>query len=136
MIPCGDFPEILALRSNVDYVREIIRTTTGNTQKKEYVVPLLQLPPDDKFYWYQNVVNGDVCSVASHNVIRRRIEGRGCDYRYEIAPNPIPELRDRRWDNTQLARDPAATPVSTQVCGTSQGCCGCVINTECGPVTF
>ncbi len=136
VIPCGDFPQILALRSNVDYVREIIRTTTGNTQKKEYVVPLLQLPPDDKFYWYQDVVNQEVCSVASHCAIVQRIEGRGCDYRYEIAPNPLRELRDRRCDNTQLARDPAATPASTQICGTSIGGCSCVINTECGPVTF
>lgn len=136
VIPCGDFPQILVLRPNIEYVREIIKTTTGNTQKKECVVPLLQLPPDDKFYWYQNIVNGDVDSVASHNVICQRIMRKGCDYRYEVAPNPLCELRDRRCDNTQLAREPQATPASAQVCGTSQGNCSCVINTECGPVTF
>ncbi len=136
VIPCGDFPQILILRSNVDYVREIIRTTTGNTQREECVVPLLQLPPDYRFYEYQDIVNCNVGSVASHNVICQRIAGRGCDYRYEIAPSPLIELRDRRMDNTQLARDPQATPASTQVCGTSMGGCSCVVNTECGPVTF
>lgn len=136
VIPCGDFPEIIALRSNVDYVREIIRTTTGNTQKEEYVVPLMQLPPDDRFYWYQDVMNCNVNSVASHNVICQRIGARGCDYRYEIGPNPLCELRDRKCDNTQLGRDSQATPVSAQVCGTSRGDCRCGMNTECGPVTY
>lgn len=136
VIPCGDFPQILTLRPNVDYVREIIRSTTGNTQKEECVVPLMQLPQDDRFYWYQDTVNSDVNSVASHKVICRRIEGRGCDYRYEIAPNPLRELHDRKCDNTQLAREVQATPASAQVCGTTRGDCKCVMNTECGQVTY
>lgn len=136
VIPCGDFPQLLTLRSNVDYVREIIRTTTGNTQKEECVVPLMQLPPDDRFYRYQDTVNCDVDSVASHNAIRQRIAAKGSDYRYEVAPNPLRELRDRRSDNTELGRNPKATPVSTQVCGTSRGECRCAMNTECGPVTY
>lgn len=136
VIPCGDFPEILALRSNVDYVREIIRSTAGNTQKRECVVPLMQLLPDDRFYWYQDTVNCDVGSVASHNTICQRISGRGCDYRYEIAPNPLGVLRDRKCDNTQLAREASATPASSQVCGTSQGECKCTMSTECGSVSY
>ncbi len=136
VIPCGDFPKILTLRPNVDYVREIIRSTTGNTQKEECVVPLMQLPQDDRFYWYQDTVNCDVNNVASHKVICRRIEGRGCDYRYEIAPNPLQELHDRKCDNTQLAREVQATPASSQVCGTTRGDCKCVMNTECGQVTY
>lgn len=136
VIPCGDFPEILVLRSNVDYVREIIRTTTGNTQKEGCVVPLMQLPLDYRFYEYQDIMNGNVGSVASHNVICQRIAARGCDYRYEIAPSPLAVLRDRRSDNTQLARDPQATPASTQVCGTTMGGCSCAMNTERGPVTY
>ncbi|MBO5093193.1 MAG: hypothetical protein J6C33_02420 [Lachnospiraceae bacterium] len=136
VIPCGDFPQLLSLRPNIEYVREIIRTTTGNTQKKEYVVPLMQLQPDDKFYWYQNFMNGDVGSVASHNVICKRISARGCDYRYEVAPNPLRELRDRKSDNTQIGREVRATPPSTQVCGTSRGDCRCVMSTESGQVTY
>lgn len=136
VIPCGDFPQILALRPNVDYVREIIRTTTGNTQKEECVVPLMTLPSNDRFFHYQETVNHDVCQVASHVVVERRIQGRGKDYRFEVAPNPLGELRDRCSDNTQLAREICETPESAQVCGTSEGCCKCMINTECGPVSF
>ena len=136
VIPNGDFPQLLALRPNVDYVREIIRTTTGNTQKEECVVPLMTLSQNDRFFEYQNTVNCNVHEVASHVVIDRRIDARGMHYRYEIAPNPLPELRDRRCDNTCMARVIDATPESAQVCGTSEGCCKCMINTECGPVSF
>lgn len=136
VIPCGDFPQILALRPNVDYVREIIRTTTGNTQKEECVVPLRTLPENDRFYVYQNTVNCNVNDVASHMVIARRIAARGKDYRFEMGPNPLEELRNRTCDNTQIAREVCATPDSSAVCGTSDGCCKCMINTECGPVTF
>ena len=31
----GTFPEILALRPNIRYVRKVLETTAGNTQKKE-----------------------------------------------------------------------------------------------------
>ena len=136
VIGCGDFPQILALRPNVDYVREIIRTTTGNTQKEECVVPLMTLPDNDRFFAYQNTVNCNVNNVASHAVIERRIASKGRDYRFEIGVNPLEELRCRTCDNTQIAREICATPASSAVCGTSEGCCKCMINTECGMVTF
>lgn len=136
VIPCGDIPEILVLRPNVDYVREIIRSTTGNTQKKESVVPLMQLPCDDCFYWYQDRLNGDLGSVASHNVICQRIRRNGCDYRYETAQNPLCELRDRKCDNTQLAREVSATPPSTQICGTTCGDCRCMLQADGKTVSY
>ena len=136
VIPCGDFPQILALRPNVEYVREIIRTTTGNTQKEECVVPLQTLSKNDRFFEYQNTVNHSVCEVASHIVIDRRIAERGVDYRFEVAPNPLKELQNRSCDNTELARVICETPESATVCGTSDGCCKCVMQTECGMVTF
>lgn len=136
VIPCGTFPQLLELRPNIEYVREIIRTTTGNTQKLESVVPLSELPCNDLFYEYQNIVNNNVNSVASHNVIAQRIAGRGMDYRFEVAPNPVPELQNRHCDNTSLARVDSATPSSTQKCGTSDGCCKCSMSTEGRIVTF
>lgn len=65
-----------------------------------------------------------------------KYEGKGNDYRFEVAPNPLPELQNRCSDNTSLARVPAATPDCTQICGTTKGCCKCVTATENGPVTF
>lgn len=136
VIPCGDFPQILALRPNVEYVREIIRTTTGNTQKEENVVPLQTLPSNDRFFTYQDTVNHSVCEVASHVVIDRRIAARGMDYRFEISPNPLKELQNRKCDNTELGRVICDTPESSTVCGTSEGCCKCMMQTECGLVKF
>ncbi len=136
VIPNGEFPQILVLGPNVEYVREIIRTTTGNTQKEEMVVPLVQLSENDRFYCYQNDVHGNGCNVASNHVIERRISSRGSDYRFELGKHPLCELRDRQNDNTQIGREVAATPLSSMVCGTSQGCCKCDMNTDCGIVTF
>ncbi len=136
VIPNGEFPQILVLGPNVEYVREIIRTTTGNTQKEEMVVPLVQLPENDRFYGYQKDVHCNVCDVASHKVIECRMSSRGSDYRFELGKHPLCELRDRQNDNTQIGREVAATPLSTMVCGTSQGCCKCDMNTDCGIVTF
>ena len=124
VIPCGNFPSILQLGSNIEYVRNIIQTTTGNTQRKECVVPLKELSDDAPFFYYQSIVNNDVKNVASHETIAKYISNKGCDYRYEIAEHPICELRDRSCDNTSIARIKAATPESTSVCGnTSQNCC-------------
>ena len=36
------------------------------------------------------------------------IENYGKDYRFEVAPNPIEQLRDRRCDNTRVGRFPHA----------------------------
>jgi len=136
VVGSGEFPQLLVLGPNVEYVREIIRLTTGNTQKEEMVVPLLKLEESDKFYWYQKQVNKNVCDVASHNVIETRICKKGMDYRYELASNPLCELRDRTCDNTQLAREMSATPLSSMVCGTSEGDCLCEAVTDCEKVTF
>ncbi len=129
---CGEFPDILVLGPNIEYIRNVIATTTGNTQKKEDVVPLGCLPENDPFFYYQNVVNEPLCEVASHAVIEARIRRRGRDYRFEVRENPIPELRNRRMDNASLARIPSCTPAAYSVCGTTADNCSCPqINEHC-----
>ncbi len=122
VIPCGTFPEVLKLGPNIEYVRDIIGATTGNTQKCEDVVAIFDLPMDADFYQYQNIVNGDVNSVASHRIIEQHIRNMGIDYRYEVGPNPLMPLRNRRMDNTSIARYPKATPVSSTVAGKTSDC--------------
>lgn len=136
VIPDGNFPELLCLRPNIDYVRAIIKATTGNTQRCECIVPLCELSNDDPFFCYQDTVNNNVNCVASHNVIEQYIRCKGHDYRYETAPNPLRVLQNRRCDNTSLGRIPSQTPLDTQVCGTTEGQCNCKVNTEDGPVCF
>lgn len=104
IIPDGTFPKLLELGSNIEYVREVLRCTVEYTALREDYVPVQTLPPNADFFKYQNQVNNCVENVPSHNVIEKYISKNGCDYRFEVAPNPIPELRDRRMDNTTLGR--------------------------------
>ncbi len=134
VISCGEFPSILKLGSNIEYVRDVIATTTGNTQRLECVVPLNELKENSPFFLYQSIVNNDVRNVASHETIEKYIINKGCDYRYEIAKHPIPELRDRSCDNTVIARIPAKTPDSISVCGTTENNCNC-ISKNCDGIT-
>ncbi len=136
VIPCGTFPNILCLHPNIDYVRTIIESTTGNTQKCEYIVPLNSLPMDATFHQYQNIVNHDVNCVPSHQVICQYIDCFGHDYRFEVAPNPLPVLQDRTCDNTTLGRIPCETPDDTQVCGTTAQKCDCKTCTENGVIGY
>ena len=68
------------------------------------------MKPDNDFFRYQAAVNRELNEVASHVVIEDRIGEAGQDYRFETAPNPIEELRDRRHDNTDVGRVPDAVP--------------------------
>lgn len=136
VIPNGTFPSILCLRPNIDYVRKVIATTTGNTQSYSSVVPLFDLSEDAPFYYYQNIMNDDICSVASHKIIDKRIQCKGKDYRFQTAPNPIVELQDRNCDNVTLARIPECTPLDTTVCGTSDNCCQCSSYTQEGKINW
>ena len=122
VIPDGRFPKLLKLKPNIEYVRDIIATTTGNTQKDSMIVDLHQLSEKDKFFWYQRMLNGNLSSVASHRVIDEYIQNKGMDYRFELAQNPLEVLRNRRCDNTSLARDPDATPLQTSTAGKSEYC--------------
>ena len=121
----GTLPEILALRPNIQYVRKVLETTAGNTQKKECVVPIGTLGKDDPFYLYQSKVNLPQGSVPTHEIIDRHIRCCGCDYRYETAPSPIPSLRSRTCDNIALGRIAEQTPAFTSACGTTENACRC-----------
>lgn len=125
VIPDGTFPSVLKLGSNIEYVRNIIATTTGNTQQLESVVPLSELKECAPFFRYQSIVNHDICNVASHETIAKYIKNKGIDYRYEVAEHPICVLRDRTCDNTSIARIPEATPDATSICGTTEQNCNC-----------
>lgn len=102
IIPEGQFPELIRFDDNIEYVRDIISTTAYNTGKREEYINVQKLDKDSDFYCYQNQVNNKLKDVASHNVIAKYIADNGKDYRYEKEQNPLPELRDRRNDNTEV----------------------------------
>lgn len=122
VIPCGDFPDILILGPNIDYIRQILATTSGNTQKQSDVIALNQLCKGDSFFLYQQIVNHDVSSVATHNIIDQYICARGQDYRYQTEQIPVAPLACRSCDNVTFARIPCDTPPQYSVIGKTSDC--------------
>lgn len=104
VIPKGEFPELLAFRSNIEYVRNVLANTVNLTAHGEDYVEVADLPADAKFFEYQAEVNVKDSEVASHGVISKYIADNGKDYRYQTAEHPIEELRDRKHDNTSVGR--------------------------------
>ena len=104
----GNFPELLAFNKyaerNKQYVRDVLAKTVRNTSILEDYTKVSELPEDYEFFKYNAQVNKDPSYVASHNVINSYIGEFGEDYRFEIAPHPIKELRNRKTDNTDIGR--------------------------------
>lgn len=104
IIPNPEFPTLLKIGSNKEYVRQILKNTIGLTAKFEDYVKVSSLPLDYEFFKYQNVVNKNVDKVPSHLVIEEYLKNNDTDYRYEDKPNPVKELQNRQKDNTTIAR--------------------------------
>ncbi len=110
------FPAPISLHENIDYVRKILGETVQFTSVKEDYEKIKNLSPDADFFRYQKIINPNVEIVPSHNVIDMSIRRKGIDYRYQVAPSPVPELRNRRVDNTSVGRKPDAAPSSDFFC--------------------
>lgn len=116
VIPCGEFPAPISLHENIDYVREILKNTVQYTTGKdnEYI-RVENLPQNADFFRFQNITNPTPEIVPSHVVIENYQRQHKEDYRFEVAENPVPELRNRRTDNTDVGRVPHAAD-STDFC--------------------
>jgi rubrerythrin len=57
VIPNGDFPELIKLQENVDYVRKILKTTVENTGDRESYINVNDLENNSNFFKYNNAVN-------------------------------------------------------------------------------
>ncbi len=116
VIKDGEFPAPISLHENIDYVRKILTDTVQFTSDKENYVKVKDLPENADFFAYQRIINPTTDIVPSHRVIEEHIKRYGADYRFQTAPNPIPELQDRRKDNTSVGRKPDAAPSSSFFC--------------------
>lgn len=116
VIPVGDFPAPICLHENIDYVRKILGDTVQFTTDRDNYVKIKDLPQNADFFTFQNITNPTTEIVPSHNVIEYAIERRGMDYRYQTAPNPVPELRSRRVDNTSVGRKAGAASSTDFYC--------------------
>lgn len=108
VIPDGEFPKPLSLHENIEYVRGVLKNTVQFTSVREDYERIEDLPKDADFFTYQGIVNPKTDIVPSHNVIDAHIRYYGRDYRWQVAPNPVPELRNRTMDNTSVGRVPHA----------------------------
>ena len=79
----AEFPSILRLKSNINYVREVINDVRL-TGYKETMVKIDDLPDSADYFKYQRQVNPSVSQVASHNVIEKYIAKSGEDYLMKI----------------------------------------------------
>ena len=106
VIPDGRFPKLLNLGPNIEYVRNVLKNTVNLTAICENYINVNDLPKDACFFKYQEIVNDNPCKVPSHMVIDKYISRNCMDYRFEVAQNPIPELRNRMCDNICVGRQP------------------------------
>jgi len=104
VIPNGEFPELIKFKSNIEYVRKILKNTVENTAHREGYVNLKDLEDNADFFTYQKKVNKQPKDEAGHKVIEEHITRFGQDYRYEKNPNPVKALQDRKADNFNLGR--------------------------------
>lgn len=107
VIPDGEFPAPISLHENIEYVRNVLDNTVQFTGNFEDYINVNKLPANSNFFYYQNIINPSTEIVPSHLVIEKNIKCFGNeDYRFEVAPNPIEQLRNRKEDNTQVGRVP------------------------------
>lgn len=103
-IPDGNFPELLKLHENKEYIRGILKETVQNTSKLENYINIDEVPDNDVFYQFQQQLNDPVEKVPTHKVIVDYIEKNGIDYRFQEQEHPVEALRERITDNTSIGR--------------------------------
>ena len=100
----GEFPKLLTLGTNIDYVRDVLERTVLLTGNRESYIDIMRLKPNAEFFLYQEKVIPSEARVASHIVINKTIEKLGQDYRFQTKTHPIKQLQNRKKDNITLAR--------------------------------
>ena len=98
-----DFPELLSFKENKSYVREVLKNIRLTAQKENYV-EVNSLKSNNTFEGYQKAVVKNPLGAPSHKIIDKYINKFGEDLRYETAPHPEKELRDRKKDNYEIGR--------------------------------
>ena len=99
----GEFPKLLKLGSNKDYIRRVLGNTVTLTADDMDYKDIKRISDDHRYFIYQSFM-GDPERNPSHLVIQKAIDRMGKDYRYQDSEHPVKELRDRTKDNVKIAR--------------------------------
>ena len=100
----GEFPRLLTLGTNKEYVRDVLERTILLTGDRQSYIDVMRLKDNADFFLYQNEIIPNQKMVPSHMVINKAIEKMGQDYRYQDKQNPIKELTNRKKDNYCIGR--------------------------------
>ncbi len=100
----GDFPELLKFEGNIEYIRDVIAKTVLLTKDKENYKEASKMSEKSDYKKYNGKVCKNANTVPSHEVMANYIKRNGEDFRFETSQHPIEELRNRKEDNTTLAR--------------------------------
>lgn len=92
-LPAGGMPEPMTFEPNKEYVRDVLARTTELTSWDAQFVPIDTLPPDHRYFAYQNAVNRGG-SPSDHVIDRHRAEFDG-EYRFSTqGKHPVEALRE------------------------------------------
>ena len=104
----GEFPKLLKLGGNKEYIRKVLGSTilltADNTHEKFDYKDIKKISDDHRYFDYQQYMSGNPERNPSHLVIQKAIEKLGKDFRYQDSDHPVKELRSREQDNTKIAR--------------------------------
>ena len=100
----GEFPKLLKLGENKDYIRRVLGSTITLTGDDLDYKDIKRLPDDHQYFDYQKYMSGDPERNPSHLVIQKAIDRLGKDFRYQDGEHPVKELRSRTQDNVNIAR--------------------------------
>ena len=97
-----DFPELLRLGQNIEYVRQVLANTAYDTFTFDNYVDTRTLNEESNICKYNKMLGRNPKTDPSHTVIEDAIEEYGSDYRFETAKNPVDCLSDRSKDCTTV----------------------------------
>lgn len=96
----------VTFKENKAWVRDVLARQIDLTSKDSAFVPVTELPPDDRYFAYQQTVND--AWVPTEAVIQETVGRTGEEYRLETeGPHPVPGLRresQRNGEATAYAR--------------------------------
>ncbi len=91
----GNFPPLLKLQENKEYLRKVLGKTVTLTGDRESYADVSTLPDDADFFKYQKKITPHPEEERGHTIIAEHIDMFKSDYRFQEKEHPIPSLRLR-----------------------------------------
>ena len=94
LFPKG-FAHLFEFKSNIDYVRDVLKNQVDLGAMEAKFVPVKDMPKDYRYFKHMDTVNK--VGAPSEEVIEKMITKEGKDYRQEIkGPHPVERFRSKK----------------------------------------